>query len=265
MVSPAYTMAIDQGTTSSRVCIYDANFNLVGRGQHTFQQHYPQDGWVEHDPEAIWSSVLKCYQLALADAKLSIPATSPPSALPTNVKRSCVWDRATGYPIYPAIVWQDRRTESFCDTYRDKFPEVCQQITEKTGLCLDPYFSATKIRWILDNVKNAQQRAVDGELAFGTIDCFLLWRLTHGEFHATDVTNASRTLLYNTSLHQWDADLLSLFDIPPSILPDVHGSGYAYGISSSEVLGSEIPISCLVGDQHASLIGMVALKKIPRK
>ena len=245
----SYILALDQGTTSSRAILYDADATPVMTAQEEFPQIYPADGWVEHDPEAIWETVLSTAKDALEFAKGDIEAIGI-----TNQRETCVvWERATGKPIYNAIVWQDRRTAEECAALKNTDNE--NMVTEKTGLLLDPYFSATKIAWILGNVDGARARAENGELAFGTIDTFLIWRLTDGASHVTDATNASRTSLYNIETGAWDDELLALFNVPRALLPDVLDCAADFGVTSKDVLGAEIPITGVAGDQQAAAIG----------
>ncbi|MCF6221840.1 MAG: glycerol kinase GlpK [Robiginitomaculum sp.] len=243
-----HILAIDQGTTSSRAIVYDSDAVPVFSVQKPFTQYYPNDGWVEHDPEEIWSGVLECVQKCLAHTP-DIAAIGI-----TNQRETCVvWERSTGKPIYNAIVWQDRRTADMCAKLKDAGHESV--VSEKTGLLLDPYFSGAKIAWILDNIKGARARAENGELAFGTIDTFLIWRLTGGAAHVTDATNASRTSLYNIETGAWDDALLSLFNVPRALLPEVLDCAADFGVTSKEVLGAEIPITGVAGDQQAAAIG----------
>ncbi|RTE86550.1 MULTISPECIES: glycerol kinase GlpK [Gammaproteobacteria] len=252
-----HILAIDQGTTSSRALIFDAQLNVVGQGQHEFPQHFPQSGWVEHDPEDIWQSTLKSCEDALDSAGLQ--ASDILSIGITNQRETTVvWDRESGEPIYRAIVWQDRRTADFCQQLKNKNLET--QIQEKTGLLLDPYFSGTKIRWILENVEGAREQAKQGKLCFGTIDTFLLWRLTHGESFATDASNASRTLLMNLETCDWDNELLDIFDIPKNCLPKICNTADNFGVTHSKLLGAEIPIYSMVGDQQGALMGQACLQ-----
>jgi len=248
-----YLLAIDQGTSSSRAVIFDRNAEPVASAQQEFPQEYPQPGWVEHDPEAIWNSVVDVTRKALHDAgKISIAGLGITNQRETTL----IWNRETGHCIHHAIVWQDRRTADYCQQLKEAGKEA--SVIAKTGLRLDPYFSATKIRWILENVEGAREQADAGRLAFGTIDCFLLWRLTAGKVHATDATNASRTLLFNIHSQEWDDELLDLFDIPRSLLPDVRDCAADYGVTDSSAIGVEIPICGIAGDQQAALIGQAA-------
>jgi len=249
----SYILALDQGTTSSRAILYDKDATPVMTAQEEFPQIYPADGWVEHDPEAIWKTVLSTTRDVLGFANTENKKSVKAIGI-TNQRETCVvWERATGKPIYNAIVWQDRRTANVCATLKTAGHE--SMVTEKTGLLLDPYFSATKIAWILDNVDGARARAEKGELAFGTIDTFLIWRLTDGASHVTDATNASRTSLYNIETGTWDDELLALFNVPRALLPDVLDCAADFGVTSKEVLGVEIPITGVAGDQQAAAIG----------
>ncbi len=250
----SYILAIDQGTTSSRAILYDKDATPVMTAQEEFPQIYPSDGqnghvMVEHDPEAIWKTVLSTTMDALDFAMGEVQAIGI-----TNQRETCVvWERATGKPIYNAIVWQDRRTAGVCAALKDNGHET--MVTEKTGLLLDPYFSGAKIAWILDNVDGARARAENGELAFGTIDTFLIWRLTGGTSHVTDATNASRTSLYNIKTGAWDDELLNLFNVPRALLPDVLDCTADFGVTSQDMLGTQILITGVAGDQQAAAIG----------
>ena len=247
-----FILAIDQGTTSSRAIVFDATGKIVQIAQQEFTQFFPADGWVEHDPEEIWSTTVETARRAMADA--GIKASQIAAIGITNQRETTIlWDRSTGEPIYRAIVWQDRRTSAYCETLKaEGFEET---IKSKTGLLLDPYFSGTKLKWILDEVPGARQKAESGELAFGTVDSFLLWRLTGGKQHRTDATNASRTLLFNIHTQEWDQELLDKFDIPSSLLPEVMDSSADFGIADPELLGGAIPITGMAGDQHCALFG----------
>lgn len=247
-------LSIDQGTTSSRAILFDTEGNPLHVAQQAFDQIYPQDGWVEHDPKAIWSSVLKVTRDVLASG------STPPAAIGITNQRetTLVWDRATGEPIHNAIVWQDRRTAEHCALLRERGFE--SSVMTKTGLLLDPYFSATKIAWLLNHVDGARARAEKGELAFGTVDTYLLWQLTGGRVHATDATNASRTALFNIHDQQWDEALLDLFNVPRLLLPEVRNSADDYGTTDKHVLGASIPIRALIGDQQAALVGAGCLE-----
>lgn len=245
-------LAIDQGTTSSRALVFDATGNPVSVGQQEFTQRFPANGWVEHDAAEIWQTTLSSCLAAIENAKISSRDIACIGI--TNQRETTVlWNRETGEPVYNAIVWQDRRTSDYCEELREKSLEAT--IQEKTGLLIDPYFSATKVRWILDNVPDARRQADKGLLAFGTIDSFLLWHLTGGMSHATDATNASRTMLFNIKDQQWDEELLSLFDIPASLLPEVKDCAADYGLTDNNLLGCEIPITGIIGDQQAAAFG----------
>ncbi|MGU3574272.1 glycerol kinase GlpK [Brucellaceae bacterium C25G] len=247
-----FILAIDQGTTSTRSIVFNKKRRVIGIGQEEFQQHFPQSGWVEHDPEDIWHTVVETSRQAIRNAHIDAGQVAAIGI--TNQRETVVvWDKHSGRPLYNAIVWQDRRTASFCAQLREDGLEA--NVVAKTGLLLDPYFSASKIRWILDHVPTARERAEKGDLLFGTIDCFLIWRLTGGLVHATDATNASRTQLFNIVDQAWDEDLLKLFDIPRSMLPEVKDCADDFGVAKAEILGAEIPILGVAGDQHAALMG----------
>ena len=247
-----HLVAIDQGTSSSRCVVFDRKGAVLGSSQQEFPQIYPRPGWVEHDPEAIWRSVVETTRKALAGS--GVAAGSIAGLGITNQRETTlVWDRKSGRCIHNAIVWQDRRTARVCQGLRDRGVEPA--VIDKTGLRLDPYFSATKLAWLLDNVEGARAMAQAGRLAFGTVDCFLLWRLTAGRVHATDATNASRTLLYNIQTQEWDDELLDLFGIPGSLLPEVRDCAADYGVTDHDVIGARIPIRGIAGDQQAALIG----------
>lgn len=248
-----YLLCIDQGTTSSRSLIFNTKGEVIACAQEEFTQHYPQSGWVEHNPEDIWQSTLNCLKQVLAKAKIS--AHDIASLGITNQRETTlVWHKKTGQCIYPAIVWQDRRTHDYC-TQLKQDPSLQADIQKRTGLLLDPYFSATKIRWILDHIPHAQALAEQGELLFGTVDSFLLWRLTNKQVHATDATNASRTLLFNIHSQSWDSDLLARFNIPLCMLPKVQDSMANFGVVQPEILGAAIQIGALIGDQQSALVG----------
>lgn len=252
-----YILSIDQGTTSSRAIIFDEKGQNLGQHQLEFEQHFPQDGWVEHNPEDIWQTVCDTVQGAIA--KAGIQAGDLTALGITNQRETTViWDRKTGKAIYPAIVWQDRRTADFCKSLKAQGLEA--KVQEKTGLLLDPYFSGTKIRWILDNVPGARAQAEKGELAFGTIDSYLVWRLTGGKTHKTDATNACRTLLFNLKDQGWDSELLDIFQVPEALLPEVVDNCGDIGVAAAEHFGAEIPITGMAGDQHAALIGQVCFE-----
>ena len=245
-------LAIDQGTTSSRAIVYDAALTPLAAAQQEFAQHFPASGHVEHDAEEIWTSVVATCRAALAKAGKSA-ADIAAIGITNQRETTVVWDRATGAPVHRAIVWQDRRTADRCAALRKAGRE--KFVAARTGLLLDPYFSATKIGWILDHVKGARRRAEKGELAFGTIDSFLIWRLTGGEVHATDATNASRTLLFDIHKGCWDEKLCALFGVPMAMLPDVRDCAADYGATTPDLFGAAIPIRGVAGDQQAATIG----------
>ena len=251
-----FLLAIDQGTSSSRTVIYDHSIKVVASAQQEFPQIYPQPGWVEHDPDAIWDSVCSVTAAAMRDAGASA-ADITAIGITNQRETTLVWERKSGRCVYNAIVWQDRRTANVCQSLKSQGLE--SQVTDKTGLRLDPYFSATKIAWILDNVEGVREKAEAGLLAFGTIDSFLLWRLTGGKVHATDATNASRTLLFNIHDQRWDDDLLEMFAIPRQMLPDVRDCAADYGLATVDSIISDVPICGIVGDQQAALIGQAGL------
>jgi glycerol kinase len=252
MARSAAVLAIDQGTTSSRAIVFGADLNLLSLAQREFAQHYPASGWVEHDPDDIWRTTVETARQALAAAKLGADGLAAIGI--TNQRETCVvWDRRTGKPIHRAIVWQDRRTAEACRALQRAGHEPT--ITAKTGLLLDPYFSATKIAWLLDNVEGARALARAGHLAFGTVDSFLIWHLTGGRVHATDATNAARTLLYDITKGAFDDDLLALFDVPRAMLPEVRDCNACFGTTEASLLGAAVPIQGVAGDQQAATIG----------
>jgi glycerol kinase len=245
-------LALDQGTTSSRAILFDQAGSVVAVSQREFKQFYPQSGWVEHDATEIWNCQLNVAQEVLT--KSNVAASDVAAIGITNQRETTVvWDRATGKPIHQAIVWQDRRTAGYCDQLRAQ--GHAELISRRTGLVVDAYFSGTKLRWLLDNVPGARQKADRGELAFGTIDCWLLWNLSGGELHVTDISNASRTMLMNLETGHWDEELLQLLEIPRSILPEIRNSSEVYGKSKTELLGAAIPLGGAAGDQQAALFG----------
>ncbi|MDA9826357.1 glycerol kinase GlpK [Porticoccaceae bacterium] len=254
-MSTQYILAMDQGTTSSRAIIFDGQYAIVEQAQQEFAQHFPDSGWVEHSPADIWQTSLDTARQALANAGISADQIAA-IGITNQRETTLLWDRNSGEPVYNAIVWQDRRTADYCNSLKDQGQEP--MITSKTGLLLDPYFSATKVAWILDNVEGARARAEAGELAFGTMDTWLLWNLTEGKSHATDATNASRTMLYNIHSGRWDNELLQLFDIPASLLPVVKDCAADFG--STELLGGEVPILGIAGDQQAATLGQACFK-----
>ncbi|WP_153559476.1 glycerol kinase GlpK [Roseimaritima sediminicola] len=245
-------LAFDQGTTSSRAIVFDSKGNILGVAQREFTQHYPRSGWVEHDAEEIWQSQLAVGREVLEQCGFG--AADVAAIGITNQRETTIlWDRASGEPVHNAIVWQDRRTAEYCDSLHAA--GHTQTVQERTGLLIDPYFCATKIRWLLDNVPGARERAERGELAFGTVDSWLFWKLTGGRVHATDITNASRTLLLNLESGQWDDQMLQLFDIPRSVLPEVLPSSHLYGESDPELFGGAIKLGGAAGDQQSALFG----------
>jgi glycerol kinase len=246
-------LAIDQGTTSTRSLLFGASGSLLASAQREFSQAYPQPGWVEHDPRTIWRDVLSTAREVIAKSHAPVAAIGIANQRETTV----VWERADSTPIYPAIVWQDRRTAAECARLRRDGAEAL--VRARTGLLLDPYFSATKLAWILEHVAGARARAERGELAFGTIDSFLLWHLTGGRVHATDATNASRTMLFDIHRQCWDGDLLRLFNIPEALLPEVHDNSFIYGVTAEGLFDSAIPVAGMAGDQHAALVGQACL------
>lgn len=251
----SHILSLDQGTTSSRAILFDQSGAITAMAQREFPQIFPKPGWVEHDAKTIWDSQIGVVKQVLRKAKLK--ASDVDAIGITNQRETTLlWDRETGEPIYNAIVWQDRRTATACDKLRAEGKDAV--IAEKTGLVLDAYFSATKVKWILDNVKGARAKAKEGRLAFGTIDSWLVWNLTKGRLHITDPSNASRTMLYDIRKGEWDEELLELFGVPASLLPEVRDSSEVYG--STQVLGGEIPIAGIAGDQQAALFGQACTK-----
>ena len=252
-----YLLALDQGTSSSRSIVFDAQGRIVAMAQREFRQIYPQPGWVEHDPREIWATQLATAQEALAKAKLK--AGDVASIGITNQRETTVvWNRRTGEPVYNAIVWQDRRAEPTCAALRARGLE--ESFKRKTGLIVDAYFSGTKLKWILDNVAGARAAAEAGELAFGTVDSWLMWQLTGGAVHATDVSNASRTLMLNVHTNTWDEELLKLLDVPVAVLPAVFPSSHVYGHTKAELLGASLPIGGVAGDQQSALFGQACFR-----
>ncbi|MBU2115524.1 MAG: glycerol kinase GlpK [Gammaproteobacteria bacterium] len=247
-----YILAIDQGTTSSRAIIYNSALQSQASAQQELQLSYPQPGWVEQDPKQLWQSVLSCMRQALAPSGVSA-ADIAGIGITNQRETTLLWHKASGQALYPAIVWQDRRTAAHCQQLKEAGVEALLQ--QKTGLLLDPYFSATKLSWLLDNVPGARQQAERGELCFGTVDCYLLWQLTAGKVHATDASNASRTLLFNIHTQCWDDELLTLFNIPSAIMPAVLDNAAHFGLCVPDVLGTAIPILGMIGDQQAALLG----------
>jgi glycerol kinase len=248
-----YILALDQGTTSSRAILFDKKGTIISTAQKEFKQIYPKPGWVEHDGNEIWSTQAGVAAEAISGANFN--GTNIAAIGITNQRETTlIWDRKTGKPVYNAIVWQDRRTSDYCDELKEKDGFI-EKVQEKTGLIIDSYFSATKIKWILDNVKGVRERAENGELAFGTMDSWIIWNFTRGDVHVTDVTNASRTMIYNIHDLQWDTELLDIFDIPKSLLPEVKQSSEVYGHTKTTIFASKVPIAGIAGDQQAALFG----------
>ncbi|MCL4145150.1 UNVERIFIED_CONTAM: hypothetical protein GTU68_040413, partial [Idotea baltica] len=243
-------LAIDQGTTSSRALLFDADMRVVATGQEEFAQHFPNSGWVEHDPEDIWRTTVSTARKAAVGASLAA------IGITNQRETTVVWDKQTGNAIHNAIVWQDRRTAQTCARLKSEGAEPT--VTEKTGLLLDPYFSGTKVAWILDHVEGARAKAEKGDLLFGTVDSFLIWRLTHGKVHATDATNASRTLLYNIRTGEWDEELLRLINVPRAMLPEVRDSAADFG--ATDIFGGSVPIFGVAGDQQAATVGQACFQ-----
>ncbi|WP_431312174.1 glycerol kinase GlpK [Sphingomonas immobilis] len=257
MSDRTHILAIDQGTTSTRAIVFDIHADPVATAQREFQQHYPNPGWVEHDPEDIWRDTLATAREAIEQSGVGADAIAAIGI--TNQRETVVvWDRATGKPIHNAIVWQDRRTADVCTTLKEQGHE--DLVRARTGLLLDPYFSGTKVAWILDHVDGARARAERGELAFGTIDCFLLWRLTDGKVHATDATNAGRTLLFDIHAQRWDEELCALIGVPTALLPEVHDNSHPFGETAPGLFGAAIPIAGMAGDQQAALLGQACFE-----
>ena len=249
-----YIISLDQGTSSSRAIVFDHKGEIKAVAQKEFRQIFPKAGWVEHDPHEIWSS--QASVIAGAMASIGINGLDIAAIGITNQRETTiVWDKETGEPVYHAIVWQDRRTSAYCDSL--KAEGKTDFIREKTGLIIDAYFSATKIKWILDNVEGAREKAESGRLIFGTVDTWLIWRLTRGEVHVTDVTNASRTMLFNIHELVWDDALLELFDIPRSMMPEVKSSSEVYGHTKTTMFAHKVPIAGIAGDQQAALFGQM--------
>lgn len=253
-----YILSLDQGTTSSRAILFDKGGNIVSTAQKEFRQIYPKPGWVEHDATEIWST--QAGVAAEAVTKKGYNGNNIAGIGITNQRETTiVWDRETGTPVYNAIVWQDRRTAEFCDELKEK--GLASKIQEKSGLVLDAYFSGTKVKWILDNVEGVREKAEAGKLAFGTVDSWLIWNLTRGELHITDVTNASRTLLFNINTMDWDDELLEIMDVPRSMLPEVKQSSEVYGRTKTTIFASKVPIAGIAGDQQAALFGQMCSKQ----
>ena len=249
-----YILSLDQGTTSSRAIVFDKEGSIISIAQREFKQIYPQPGWVEHNATEIWSSQVAVATEAIIKASIT-PNDIAAIGITNQRETTVLWDRKTGEPLHNAIVWQDRRTSAYCDEL--KAQGLAKSVQEKTGLIIDAYFSATKIRWILENVPGAREKAEAGDIAFGTIDSWLIWKLTDGRVHVTDVTNASRTMIYNIHTLDWDQELLDLFNIPRNILPEVKSSSEVYGETTGNVLAAKIPIAGIAGDQQAALFGQM--------
>ena len=257
MAQAEHVLAIDQGTTSSRAIVFDRHGRIIASSQREFEQHYPESGWVEHDADVIWSDAVDVSKEAILKAGLEPSAISAIGI--TNQRETVVlWDRSTGKPVHRAIVWQDRRTAEFCRRLKAGGHE--ELVQERTGLLLDPYFSSTKLAWLLDNVPGAREAASRGDLAFGTIDCFLLWRLTGGAVHATDATNASRTMLFNIHEQDWDDDLLRLLNIPRNLLPEVKDCSTLFGTTPADLFGAPLPVTGIAGDQQAATVGQACFQ-----
>jgi len=257
-MSAPLILSIDQGTTSTRAMLFEKDGSSVAVSQQEFTQIYPQSGWVEHEPEEIWETTLAVCKDVLKTAN-EMGRDVAAIGITNQRETTVIWDRQTGKAIHNAIVWQDRRTAPFCKTLKDAGHEA--DVTKRTGLLLDPYFSGTKVAWLLDNVDGARARAEKGELAFGTMDSFLIWRLTGGAVHATDTTNACRTLLFNIHNNEWDDNLLKLLDVPKNLLPQVHDCASDFGTTDTSVLGQSLPICGVAGDQHAASIGQVCFEE----
>jgi glycerol kinase len=251
-----YILALDSGTTSNRGILFNHLGEIVDTAQQEFEQIYPHPGWVEHRPSDIWESQLKVARDVLKKQKVS-PAEISGIGLTNQRETTLIWNRETGEPVYNAIVWQDRRTAGICDDLKNRGLE--KTFAEKTGLVIDAYFSGTKVKWILDNVEGAREMAEAGKLAFGTVDTWLIWKLTKGKLHITDVTNASRTLLFNIHKLEWDKELLKILGVPASLLPEVKSSSEIYGTTGKEFFGEEIPIAGIAGDQQAALFGQMCV------
>lgn len=258
MKNGEHILALDQGTTSSRAIVFDDKLRPIATGQYEFTQHFPQSGWVEHDAQEIWSTTRKAISTALADADLT-PRQIAAIGITNQRETVVVWDRDTGEAIHRAIVWQDRRTAQTTDRLRDEGHE--EEVITRTGLLLDPYFSASKLAWLLDNVEGARASAREGRLAFGTIDTWLIWNLTDGKRHVTDATNAARTMLYNIHEGRWDDHMLDMWNIPASMMPEVMDCAAEFGMTSGETLGAAVPIRGVAGDQQAATVGQACFEK----
>lgn len=250
-----YILAIDQGTTSSRAIVFDGSMKIVASGQQEFPQHFPNSGWVEHDPADIWNSTVAVCREAVSGIDVSEIAAI---GITNQRETTLVWDRETGEPIHNAIVWQDRRTSALCQELKAAGHE--DLVTERTGLLLDPYFSGTKVSWILDQVEGAREKARQGKLIFGTVDSYLIWKMTGGARHVTDATNAARTMLYNIGAGEWDAEICALLDIPMEMLPEVLDCAAEFGTCSADLIGAEVPILGVAGDQQAATVGQACFE-----
>ena len=253
-----FLVAIDQGTTSTRVILFDLEGNIKFRSQFEFNQYFPKNGWVEHNPNEIWLTTLKALKKVIKKASL-LKGKILSIGITNQRETTILWNKKTGKPIYNAIVWQDRRTQEFCEKLKQKKYEKI--FRKKTGLFIDPYFSATKIKWILENVKISKKLQKSNNLLFGTVDTFLIWKLTNGQHHLTDATNASRTMLFNIHDNKWDKEILKKLNISKSILPDVKNSADNFGSTNKKIIGYEIPISAVLGDQQAAAVGQSCFKK----
>ena len=253
-----FIVSIDQGTTSSRVVLFDTKGNIKFISQYEFKQYFPRNGWVEHNPNEIWSTTLKALKQVIKKAK-SLKGNILTIGITNQRETTILWNKKTGKPIYNAIVWQDRRTQEYCKSLKNKNYE--NTFRKKTGLFIDPYFSATKIKWILDNVKVSKKLLKTNNLLFGTVDTFLIWKLTKGKQHLTEATNASRTMLFNINNNKWDNEILQKLKIPRSILPEVKNSADNFGKTDKRVTGKEIPISAVLGDQQAAAVGQACFEK----
>jgi glycerol kinase len=253
----SYILALDQGTTSCRALVFDKKGTIISSAQKEFTQHFPKSGWVEHDALEIWNTQAEMMKMALDQKKIS-PNSIAAIGITNQRETVVIWDKNTGIPVYNAIVWQDKRTADYCDALKKE--GLSDMIRQKTGLVIDSYFSGTKVKWILDNVEGTRERAEAGDLLMGTIDSWLIWKMTEGELHITDVTNACRTLFFDINTLAWDAELLTMFNIPSSILPEVKSSSEVYGHTSESLLGIEIPIAGIAGDQQAALFGQMCTK-----
>jgi len=253
----SYILSIDQGTSSSRAILFDNKAQIISTAQKEFKQYYPQQLWVEQKPKEILQTQIQMLQEAVKKAKIDTKEIAAIGI--TNQRETAIlWDKKTGEPVYNAIVWQDKRTLDYCNSLKKNYTEIIQN---KTGLIIDSYFSATKIKWILDNNKNLRKRAEKGEILFGTVDSWLVWNISKDKIHITDYSNASRTMLFNINTLEWDEELLELFDIPKSILPEVRNSSEIYSYTDSKILGSEIPIASIIGDQQSALFGQTCFEK----